>query len=186
MKNGLPPNWVKQTTEDGSGFYYYNMVTHKMRYTHPNEPEEEEESMDDFSDNDMNEFRTYNENGHTSPDMTASVQSRSQLPQEQPVSESEISQDEDLSDREFEPRIPPRSANRIKVAEKFVDDHSLASSGNQSRLSSVSSQGTQNKYLRDNDEQVSGQILKGFLFRLLRYIYLMENLYSILLTGQRK
>ncbi|KAH8549637.1 ras guanine nucleotide exchange factor domain-containing protein [Umbelopsis sp. PMI_123] len=153
MKNGLPPNWVKQTTEDGSGFYYYNMVTHKMRYTHPNEPEEEEESMDDFSDNDMNEFRTYNENGHTSPDMTASVQSRSQLPQEQPVSESEISQDEDLSDREFEPRIPPRSANRIKVAEKFVDDHSLASSGNQSRLSSVSSQGTQNKYLRDNDEQ---------------------------------
>lgn len=155
MRNGLPPNWVKQTTEDGSGFYYYNIVTHKMRYTHPNEPDEDEESLGDLSDDEIHDFTGYNGNGRTSPEMQAPGPSRSKLTQEHPVSESEISQDEDLSDPEFEPRIPPRSANRIKVAEKFVDDHSMASSGNRSRLSSASSHGTQNKYLRDVDEHVS-------------------------------
>jgi len=152
MRNGLPPNWVKQTTEDGSGFYYYNIATHKMRYTHPNEPDEDEESLGDLSDDEIHDFTGYNGNGRTSPEMQAPGPSRSKLTQEHPVSESEISQDEDLSDPEFEPRIPPRSANRIKVAEKFVDDRSMASSGNRSRLSSASSHGTQNKYLRDVDE----------------------------------
>lgn len=149
---------MKQTTEDGSGFYYYNVITHKMRYTHPDEPEEDEESMDDVSDHEIHDFRTFNGNGHASPEIAAPSPSLSKLAQEHPVSESEISQDEDLSDREFEPRIPPRSANRIKVAEKFVDDQSMVSSGNRSRLSSVSSQGTQNKYLRDMDEHVSNAI----------------------------
>jgi hypothetical protein len=148
IRNGLPPNWVKQTTEDGTSFYYYNVVTHKMRYTHPDEGDEDEESMDDLSDNDMPTFQTYD---HQEQSDIPAVQ---QHATETQGHESDISQDEDLSDREMEPRIPPRSANRIKMADKFVDDRSMASSGNRSRLSSVSSQGTQNKYLRGMEDQV--------------------------------
>jgi hypothetical protein len=157
MRNGMPPNWVKQTTEDGTGYYYYNVVTHKMRYTHPDEGDEDEESMDDLSDNETG-YNPYEANEQEPTDIPSPVQSGSKLSHDRPVSESDISQDEDLSDQEVEPQIPPRSANRIKIAEKFVDDRSMASSGNsgnRSRLSSISSQGTQNKYLRDIDEHVS-------------------------------
>ncbi|KAJ2962862.1 hypothetical protein NQZ79_g2056 [Umbelopsis isabellina] len=147
MRNGLPPNWIKQTTEDGTSFYYYNVVTHKMRYTHPDEGDEDEESMDDLSDNDMPNFQVYD---HQQQSDNSAVH---QHAIEAQGHESDISQDEDLSDRELEPRIPPRSANRIKMTEKFVDDRSMASSGNRSRLSSVSSQGTQNKYLRGMEDQ---------------------------------
>lgn len=149
IRNGLPPNWIKQTTEDGTSFYYYNVITHKMRYTHPDEGEEDEESMDDLSDNDMPNFQVYDH--QQQPDNSAVHQHAIDAHGH----ESDISQDEDLSDRELEPRIPPRSANRIKMTEKFVDDRSMASSGNRSRLSSVSSQGTQNKYLRGMEDQVS-------------------------------
>ncbi|KAG2185995.1 hypothetical protein INT43_002433 [Umbelopsis isabellina] len=147
IRNGLPPNWIKQTTEDGTSFYYYNVVTHKMRYTHPDEGEEDEESMGDLSDDNEPNFQVYDH--QQQPDNSALHQHAI----EAHGHESDISQDEDLSDRELEPRIPPRSANRIKMTEKFVDDRSMASSGNRSRLSSVSSQGTQNKYLRGMEDQ---------------------------------
>src|ERR1044072_9853362 len=31
----LPENWIQQPTEDGNTYYYYNVVTKDIRWTHP-------------------------------------------------------------------------------------------------------------------------------------------------------
>src|SRR4051794_38121886 len=33
----LPENWIQQPTEDGSTYYYYNVQTKDVRWTHPSD-----------------------------------------------------------------------------------------------------------------------------------------------------
>lgn len=56
--SSLPPNWILQTTEDGSEFYYYNHVTGEMRSTHPA----------DLSESEFEEDVSYDVNGSVDDD----------------------------------------------------------------------------------------------------------------------